>query len=211
MRDNNLDGEQLSLSQSASATDFVGFDNVSQDDFGSSPNLGKFKNVEQLLKAYNNLQSEFTKKCQAFNELLKERNEVDNVNITPTFEKEDWQTKVDNFLQRYPQAKKFSKQIAEVISSDKDLIYSSNSLEMAFCKVMEDENFRLNNLINDKDFIVKNIDEDSKKSILNEYLSQINNNSPALINSKGGNNIVATYRKPLSVIEAGELAKKMFK
>lgn len=206
-----LNGEQPFQEDAASAADVVGVDNVSQVDLEGSPKLGKFKNVEELIKSYNNLQSEFTKKCQTLNDVLKQKGNVDNVENTPTHELDDWQQVVDNFLIKYPQAKSFSKEIANVISSDKDLMSKQNSLELAFCKVLENENIRLNSLLNDNEYIVKNLSNENKEKIVKEYLSQINNNSPVLITSKGGNNVVATYKKPLSVNEAGELAKKLFK
>lgn len=45
--------------------------------------LGKFKDVNALIRAYNSLQSEFTKRCQRIKELEGEEKGVDKVN-TPT-------------------------------------------------------------------------------------------------------------------------------
>lgn len=210
MINNSIIGEQLSDDYTTSATD-VGFDFASYENRESSPNLGKFKSVDELIKAYNNLQSEFTKKCQSYNELLKEQNKVDNVEITPAYEKEDWQCVVDGFLQNHPNAKTFSKEIAEIISSDKDLISNQNSLEIAYGRVLEKENARLNNLVNDEEYIFNKITDKTKEKILKEYLNSVNSNSPFLMNSKGGNNVVTSYKKPISVSEAGEMAKKIFK
>ena len=46
--------------------------------------LGKFKNVEALLDAYNNLQSEFTKKCQLLSSLEKDKTEQEKGNKDKT-------------------------------------------------------------------------------------------------------------------------------
>lgn len=49
--------------------------------------LGKFKDANALLSAYNSLQSEFTKRCQKIKELEQIVNKVDKVNdetLTPT-------------------------------------------------------------------------------------------------------------------------------
>ena len=43
-----------------------------------SVSLGKFKDVNALLLAYNSLQSEFTKRCQRIKELEKELSTADN-------------------------------------------------------------------------------------------------------------------------------------
>lgn len=204
-------GEQLSNHYTTSATDSVGFENASLENVEGSPSLGKFKNVDELLKAYNSLQSEFTKKCQSLNEVLKKKEEIDNACKTPIYESNDWQTQVDNFLKRCPQAKDFSKQIAELVISDKDLICNQNSLELAYGKVMEKENSRLNNLLNDKDYLIQTLDQQDREKIVKDYLNRINNNVPSLMNSKNGNNVMASYKRPNSVGEAGEMAKKLFK
>lgn len=206
----NKNREQLSSDYVASATDSVGIDNLSVDNHESSLNLGKFKSVEELMKAYNNLQSEFTKKCQLLNDLVKEKS--DNVlHNTPDNESFDWQQIVDTFLIKHPQAKEFSKEIADVITSDKELMNNQNSLEIAYGRVLENDNNRLKKLLKDEKYIETHITENIKQEILKNYLSQVNNNSPFLMNSKGGNNITTSYKKPISVIEAGEMAKKIFK
>lgn len=54
-----------------------------------SVSLGKFKNVDELYKAYNNLQAEFTKKSQRLSEILKdkmgEESKPDDDEILKTF------------------------------------------------------------------------------------------------------------------------------
>ena len=62
--------------------------------------LGKFKDEKSLLEAYNNLQSEFTKKCQALSKLQNEDNRK-----LPLFMEEDWDNRVKSFLENNPQAK----------------------------------------------------------------------------------------------------------
>jgi len=56
MMEDKIYGEQPSPDVATSATDVVGFDSLSPDSQEGSP-LGKFKDVESLLKAYNNLHS----------------------------------------------------------------------------------------------------------------------------------------------------------
>ena len=41
----------------------------SGEGFSAEGSIGKFKNTESLLSAYNNLQAEFTRKCQKLSEL----------------------------------------------------------------------------------------------------------------------------------------------
>lgn len=51
------------------AVDNVGEKEVSCDKTNAEISLGKFKNVDALLNAYNSLQAEFTKRCQKIKEL----------------------------------------------------------------------------------------------------------------------------------------------
>lgn len=46
-------------------------------DMPEGSSLGKFKSEQSLLEAYNNLQAEFTRKCQKLSEL--EKHSLDNV------------------------------------------------------------------------------------------------------------------------------------
>ncbi|MDD2445759.1 MAG: hypothetical protein PHX09_02995 [Clostridia bacterium] len=59
-------------------------ENIFEQSVGS---LGKFKNTQSLLTAYNNLQAEFTRKCQRLKEL--ERNEMQNERLTEKLKLKD--------------------------------------------------------------------------------------------------------------------------
>ena len=50
---------------------------------------GKFNDAKSLLDAYNNLQAEFTKKCQKLSEIEREK----QTEQAPVFCKDDWQTR----------------------------------------------------------------------------------------------------------------------
>lgn len=207
MSEEKIFGEQPSLDVATSATD-VGIDTLSPASLEGSP-LGKFKDVESLLTAYNNLQSEFTKKCQALNEIKKAQENDDNAKA-PLFERNNWQAEVDEFLKAHPQAKPFTREIAETIASDKILHTNKNSLEIAYSSVLEKENNRLKDMLK-SDNVISSLSETDKEKIVTEYINKINHQSPFLMSSKGGNNIVSSYKKPNSVNEAGEMAKKIFK
>lgn len=208
MLDELKNGEQLSSDYTTSATG-VGFDNLSYGNHDGSPIDGKFKTVDELIKAYESLQSEFTKKCQALSE-LKKNNESDNAPSVPPYENSDWQEKVDEFLLNHPLAKKFSREISEIISSDKVLGGAQNSLEVAYGKVLEKENEKLNNRLNDNEFAINSLSDSDKEKIVKDYLKKVSL-SPNLMTSKGGNTIASSYKKPTTVFEAGEMAKKIFK
>ena len=72
-----------------------------------SVSLGKFKDVNALLAAYNSLQSEFTKRCQIIKELETERAAVDKDTPTEQTDKNASQTlsitdeDKENFIKGY--------------------------------------------------------------------------------------------------------------
>ena len=143
------------------------------------------------------------------NELKKQQS--DNVEKTPQYVEENWQDKVDEFLKNHPTAKNHTKAIAELLASDKVLANNKDSLEIAYSRVLEYENNKLTSILKDENHILNSITPKIKEKIVNEYLKEVNFNSPFLINSKGGNNVITSYKKPLNMIDAGEMAKKIFK
>lgn len=65
------------IEEPAMALNGASGDSAVSEDIGSQDTLGKFKTPRALLEAYNNLQSEFTKKCQLLSKLQKDKNEED--------------------------------------------------------------------------------------------------------------------------------------
>ncbi|MBR2334184.1 MAG: hypothetical protein IKA59_02455, partial [Clostridia bacterium] len=82
----------------------------------------KFKSVEELEKAYNSLQKEFTKRCQKLAQLERE------MSASKVETPEQWKTKVDKFFVETPDAKRFAREIAEEISKDNRLRTRSDCL-----------------------------------------------------------------------------------
>lgn len=83
----------------------------------SGSQFGKFSCAEDLVNAYNNLQAEFTRKCQKLSEIQKQitEKEIEETSlqkdepeeISPAFEQDNWQTKVAEFLQKTTVQKNF--------------------------------------------------------------------------------------------------------
>ena len=183
--------------------------------------IGKFNSPESLLEAYNNLQREFTKKCQRLSEL--EKNSADNENvsmqtevISPAFEKSEWRSVVAEFLTKNEGAKGFSKEISDEILKDPALQKSGNMLEIAWSRVLA-KNYRTpEDLASDNNFMQNYVlgNEEVKKQVFSSYLSDVSKNfSPSLIGSgmRGGKSTVSMSSKPNNIADAGNLALKMFK
>lgn len=63
--------------------------NQNLSETGSTPQLGKFKNADQLAKAYNELQSEFTRKSQLLKQLQRETKNFVHANQADSFKNFD--------------------------------------------------------------------------------------------------------------------------
>ena len=103
---------------------------------GSQGTYGKFKSAEKLLEAYNNLESEFTKKCQLLSELQKDkRQEESSAPSTQTETQTSQQNEDDQFsafLLANEMAKPFEEEIKEKVSSTNQL----SPYEVAWAKVV---------------------------------------------------------------------------
>lgn len=177
--------------------------------------LGKFKDTESLLSAYNSLQAEFTKKCQKLSEVTKKINETENLNkedSMPVFANTNWQENVSNFLTKNTEAQKYSGEIANEILMDKDLQSSPNALELAWARVMQKNYVEPEKLSNDQNFINEKIlsRDDVKKQVLEEYFKNLQNvKTPTVITSSGS---VASIveKKPTTMQEAKLAVEKLF-
>lgn len=184
----------------------------------TSGSLEKFKDVKSLEEAYINLQSEFTRKCQKLSELEKENlklNEQQSVNnFEPLYQKPEWTSYVEQFLQNNKSAQKYAAEIMDVLIKDKALASLPNSLEMAYNQVKASKYRSEEELVSDSEFINNFIlnNENIKNLIINNYLNEIKQNkSPQLINSSFTGSLGLTpITKPNNLSEAKELAKKLF-
>lgn len=182
--------------------------------------FGKFNNANDLLNAYNNLQSEFTRKCQKLSELEKQQASSDNESTstsveeeTPQYVKADWQEQISEFLKSHPDAQNFAKEIANEIYSDKVLALSPHSLELAYGRILAKNYKSKEQLANDDEFLEKYIYSNSQitKRILDDYLKDFTK-SPHLISSKvGAVTGLSPNKKPNNLTEARKYAELLFK
>ena len=170
--------------------------------------FGKFKDAKNLLEAYNNLQSEFTRKCQKLAEYEKNaQKENDEKNDCKEYKD------IDDFVNSNMGMDKYKKEIAEIISEE-ELSNLPNKYQVAYiiAKKLESESA---NLLNNPEFLDKNIINNPlvKDKIISNYLSNLNNVSAPSIISGNATSVYfsPTKSKPKSIKEAGELFSKMLK
>ena len=191
--------------------------NVPSADENSEPSVqqsngsqyGKFKDAQSLLDAYNNLQAEFTRKCQKLSELEK----TQQSEMIPVFSKEDWQNKVSDFVNSHSEAKKFASEISQEIISNPSLQTKEDALEIAFAKVIGKNYKDANQLINDDKFVNDYVlsSDQIKQKVLSSYIKELDQKLPPFVTSSSGGEIA--FSKPLkasTLSEAKQLVEEIF-
>lgn len=176
--------------------------------------FGKFKDAESLLSAYNNLQAEFTRKCQKLSEIEKQQQKSMESEASPVFSQEDWQDKVSQFLSKNQDAKKFASEISQEIMSNPELSTSKDALSLAWANVMSKKYKPMEDMINDdkfvNDYVLSN--EQIKQKVLSMYVKDIENKKipPIVTASSGGNIAFPTTKKANTLNEAKSLVEAIF-
>ncbi len=167
--------------------------------------LGKFKNPEELLKAYKELEKEFTKKSQKLAKLeatVSEENQG--------FDDDSFKIAADKFFENTPSAKPFAKDIAVKILEQPDLKNDKNCLSVALIQVLIDKFKTPEQLMQDGQFLNDYVLSSSKvkDAVIGEYLKSIRDGQPPRTMPSNGMQCVAPSRKIKSIEEAGRLFLK---
>ena len=182
--------------------------------------LGKFKDSAKLLDAYNELQSEFTRKCQRLSEAEKKLQEfalgesASKSQDEVTENEFAWNKNISEFLQSHKNANLLVEEITEEMMKNVDLKNSPDGLEKAYAKVIENKYIPHEELVKNQEFLNKYVysNDEIKNKIINEYVSSLQKSqNPISINNSGYNGGVATANNFNSLEEAGKYVEKMFK
>lgn len=179
--------------------------------------LNKFKTVGALCKAYENLEKEFTKKCQKLSELKCENDALDKTktDVLPQNTNENWLNKVSNFLSENQNAKNYMEEITNILSEDENLAKKEDALELAYSKVLK-KNFKTKEeLANDDEFLEKYIysSDAVKNKIIEDYLLKLENNKtiPLISSVRGSMSITSPKFTPKNLKDAGRYAENILK
>ena len=213
-----LNGEQPVLDEDVNVQEGI-VESGTTSTSSSEGSLGKFKDAESMLKAYNNLQAEFTKKCQRLSDITRELTEVqerleqNKKDDVPLYEKEDWHDAVESFLSKNGKAKQYSKEIADEILQDPILATSSDALPLAWERVMNKNFYSPDMLAEDQDFINEKILTkcEVRQQVLDEYFKGLQNTSNPPVIAKSGSTLVKNEFKPTSMAEAKAMVEELFK
>lgn len=166
-----------------------------------SASFGKFRTGEELLQAYNSLESEFTRRSQRIKEL--------ETKLGKTLENEKWDSRVSELKKRYPVADGLDGAIAEYVGAHKELIESDNCLEKALLGVLA-ERFSPNSAPEGNPGKVGEGQNAYKNRIIAEYLEGVSKSAPPSVETGGEIPVVLPVR-PSTVREASKVALEILK
>ena len=177
----------------------------SADKQDKKQSFGKFKNPEELLKAYQELEKEFTKKSQKLSKL-----EALADGESQGFDDESFKVAADKFFENTPSAKPFAKDIALKIIEKPELKKDKNCLSVALVQVLIDKFRTPEQLMQDGQFLNDYVLSSSKvkDAIIGAYLKDIRDGQPPATLSGDGLQCVAPSKKIRSIEEAGRMFLK---
>ena len=170
---------------------------------GSKEDFGKFKDAESLLKAYNNLEAEFTKKSQRLAEIETQNEMATKQQVRQA----EIDKKVNEFVAKFDIVKPFSSALKE------SLINGEANLEEVAVRLLTNNYKSADDYINDDEFLNNYVYSNTKikDKIVKDYLSKITQNSPIKMETGLANISLSPPKIPKTIKEAGMLAKTIIK
>lgn len=157
--------------------------------------LGKFKSVDDLYDAYNNLQAEFTRKSQKLSQLEKDKANKE----TDLFEEG-----FNSFLSKHDEATPYAEEIRQRVEQDESLKKDVAGFDKAWAELLYE---KLTSSTKAKEPIVQNLilnDNELQRMVVENYMKQLSlQGSPIVISSKGGERVTKPeIKKPDTFEEA---------
>ncbi len=181
---------------------------VADEVLGTAENLGRFKDVQALLNAYNALQSEFTRRCQRVKELERENAELAKEQSNSIADGREWERRA--FLETFPEAEPQIELLLETAKGSDD---SKGRLGRAYLKRLSEENEKKLNYYSSPEYILNAVSgsEELKSQIIKDYLLAVESSKPTVkLISGNGMATVSPPSKPKSLADAGCLARQIF-
>lgn len=194
----SLDVELTAVaSQPAEAEKVLGDGN-----FNQRP-LGKFKDAQSLLKAYESLESEFTRRSQRLKAIegeLQVRSQVDKTEFVVG----DEISTAEDFNGRYPLAVEYAEKIRGEIEQNGSLTRLD-----AYVKILERELCEIKNKLSEK-ASSQTLGKEFSDFVIKEYLKKIACEKPSASVVKGAG-LKTPPLKPKTIADASAIAKTFIK
>lgn len=177
-----------------------------QDTLIGSP-INKFKTTLELQKAYENLEREYTKKCQKLSSLEKE---LDNAKAPN--KQENVLALLNEFCSENPKAKDFHDKLLNKGLEKAD--FSKDSLMKDYIEILGQayENEKEKNSSSELLFDKVINDDNLKNKIIGDYIEKVKQNKVApLIKAGDGSYVITPNAIPKTLNEANDLARQILK
>ena len=173
--------------------------------------FGKFSTAEELVSAYNSLESEFTRRCQKLKELERENERLKKLEQpVKDSEKEVFQ-RGKAFRDKYPDAEKLLPSLYDLAAKSGD--EAEGFLERAYVNYLKGELENQKSYYSSNSYILEKAYENQavKDGIIREYLVGVDNSKPTVGRFKGnGESIITPPSKPKTLSEANRIASIIF-
>ena len=162
--------------------------------------IGKFKSVDDLFEAYNNLQAEFTRKSQRLSELEKDK-------MSATSQDNVIENKFQTFLSKNQEAAVYADEIKSRAMQSESLKNDDACFDIVWAEMLYE---KLSGPNKAKEPIVQNLvlkDEELKNLVIENYMKQLQEQkTPVIMSSNSGERVTKTVApKP----DSFEQAKKI--
>lgn len=169
--------------------------------------VGKFRNPEELMRAYNELEKEFTRRSQRLAEAERKLKEKE-APFNP--DEEEWKATVDKFFERTPSAKPFAKDMARELMAHPELRRDANCLNNALTRVLVAKFRTPEQMLQDGQFLNDYVLTSTavKAAVIEGYLKGLKDGKPPVVMQGTGELGVTPRKNPKSIEEAGNLFLK---
>ncbi len=183
----------------------IEMDTGTESEADKGETIGKFKNVEALLDAYNNLEKEFTKKSQRLAELEKDKVEEEKESDLKLDEK------LQTFLFSNGEANSYSDELKKRVQENESLKKMDDPFSFVWAEMIFEKLKGTNKDGGEvTDYVFNN--ENIKNAVLEKYVNQLAENKAPIKISSSGKRVatpVAT-QSPKSLNEAKDYLKNLF-
>lgn len=170
---------------------------TTESDKNTENSYGKFSTAEELVKAYNSLESEFTRRSQKLKEYEKKYGDG---------EKNTAEQKAE-LTRKYPIAPEIIEEAANAAEMQKD----GTTVESALIRVLAEKVLTPEEMASDQRVVDRVLGEEkNRETVINAYLEKIRAMDAPTTLPKGGSLPTLPTRKASSVREAGEIARAIF-
>ena len=197
-----VESEKIVTSHPAEADNLVG---DRQNDFG------KFSTAEELVSAYNSLESEFTRRCQKLKELERENERLKKMEQPVKNSDNEVFQRGKAFKDKYPDAENLLPSLYELAAKSGD--EAEGFLERAYVNYLKGEIDNQKSYYSSNGYILEKANENQavKDGIIREYLVGVDNSKPTVGRFKGnGESIIIPPSRPTTLSEANRMANIIF-